>query len=254
MDTEVLHPSSLGYWDPESDDQLLCIDVHHETHDVKSFTFVSRDRRMFSFEAGQYFLFEPEIDGSDEGRCCSVSSSPKRQNRIAITVKRVPGGKVSNWMHDNLRPDDLVRASGPLGAFIRPPASKYVFLTGGSGITPVMSMVRQLADEGRPIDVVFVHAGRTPKDLVFRDELANLASRLKGLKLSLLPEDTANERSWYDIVGRISREFLLLAAPDMAEKTVMCCGPAPFMAARRLSAEIGVPPNAISRKVSTPPR
>ena len=111
---KAVGPASGGYWDPEIDDELVCIDVHDETHDVKSFTFVSPERKQFEFSAGQYFKVELGLDNEDDGRCYSVSSSPLRKNAITVTVKRVPGGKVSNWLHDNLIPSSAVRASGPL--------------------------------------------------------------------------------------------------------------------------------------------
>jgi ferredoxin-NADP reductase len=102
-------------------------------------------------------------------------------------------------------------------------------------------MVRELADTSEPADAVFMHAGRTPKDLIFREELAYLAIKLKALRLHFLPEEVAGERNWPGLSGRISREFLGLAVPDLAERVVMCCGPAPFMAAaRRITAELGV--------------
>ena len=238
---ETMSQAGCGYWDPEIDDELLCVDVHDETHDVKSFTFVSPERKQFDFRAGQYFKFELGLDNEDDGRCYSISSSPLRKNAITITIKRVPGGRVSNWLHDNLIPNAVVRASGPLGRFIRPVAKKFLFLSGGSGITPVMSMARELADTVEATDVIFLHAGRSPKDLIFRDEAANLARRVKGFRLLLLPEDVGTERCWPGISGRISKEFLLLAAPDIADRVVMCCGPAPFMAAaRNICVELGV--------------
>lgn len=234
--------SDSEFWNPETDDKLVCVDVHDETHDVKSFTFVSPDRKRIPFSAGQYFMFELGLENEVDGRCYSISSSPHRTNAITITVKRVPGGKVSNWLHDNLKPNTVVKASGPLGRFVRPAAKKYLFLSGGSGVTPVMSMAREFADAAEPMDVVFVHAGRTPKDFVFRNELAHLAERTKGFRLLLLPEDIANERSWPGLTGRISKELLSLAIPDIAERIVMCCGPAPFMrAAKSISLEVGVP-------------
>jgi ferredoxin-NADP reductase len=239
---KAMSQASGEYWDPENDDKLVCIDVHDETHDVKSFTFVSPDRKQFEFSAGQYFKFELGLDNEDDGRCYSVSSSPLRRNAITITVKRVPGGKVSNWLHDNLTPNTAICASGPLGRFVRPAANKFLFLSGGSGITPLMSMARELADTAESTDVIFLHAGRSPKDLIFREEIANIARRIKGFRILMLPEDIATERCWPGISGRISKEFLSLAAPDIADRVVMCCGPAPFMAAaRKISVELGVP-------------
>jgi glycine betaine catabolism B len=236
---------TVEYWDPQVDNELVCVDVHAETHDVKTFTFAACEGKHVRFSAGQYFAFETDLEGETETRCYSISSSPLRTNVFSITVKRVAGGRISNWLHDNLIPGTIVRTNGPLGQFIRPAGKdrKFLFLSGGSGITPVMSMVRELADATTPVDVVFLHAARTPADFVFRSELTNIANRLKGLRLYLLPEDLAGEQSWPGLSGRISNELLQLTVPDIAARTVMCCGPAPFMAAaRKMTAELGVPP------------
>jgi len=238
---ERLHLADL--WNRDADEDLVCIDVHQETHDVKTFTFASPEGKRFAFEAGQYFLFDLEVGGEPESRCYSISSSPRRSNAFSVTVKRVAGGKISNWLHDTLTVGSKVKANGPLGHFIRPNAKKYLFLSGGSGITPVMAMVRELADTCEPADVVFLHAGRSPKDLIFRDDLACLAARMKGLRLQFLPETVLGETQWPGLTGRISADYMKLAVPDLGERIVMCCGPAPFMAAARsITAELGVPP------------
>lgn len=234
-------PAAL--WNPEEDDTLVCLDVQQETHDVKTFTFASPEGKRFAFKAGQYFLFDLDHNGEAESRCYSISSSPHRTNAFSVTVKRVPGGKISNWLHDTLVAGASVKANGPLGHFVRSGMSqKLLLLSGGSGITPVMSILREIADSCDPADVVFMHAARTPQDLIFRDELACIARRLRGLRLHFLPETVAGEASWPGLSGRISAEYMRLAVPDIAERSVMCCGPAPFMAAaRRIAGELGVP-------------
>ncbi|CAN7165665.1 FAD-binding oxidoreductase [Pararhizobium sp. LjRoot238] len=249
MDIKVAHgagaPVGQAYWNPDTDNELLCIDVHPETPDVKTFTFVSKDGKHIAFAAGQYFAFDVGAGDDTETRCYSISSSPLRTNAISITVKRVPGGNASNWLHDYLAPGAVVQANGPLGQFVRPmrPNQKYLLLSGGSGITPVMSMARELADMTLPMDVIFLHAGRSPGDLIFRNELASLATRLKGFRLYFLPETLTGETSWSGLNGRISRELFQLIIPDLSERVIMCCGPAPFMAAaRKISAELGVTP------------
>ncbi|UVD60718.1 hybrid-cluster NAD(P)-dependent oxidoreductase (plasmid) [Rhizobium sp. Pop5] len=248
MDTRSPQPlpgkaALADLWNPEEDDALVCLDVQQETHDVKTFTFASRAGKRFAFKAGQYFLFDLEHNGEAESRCYSISSSPHRTNAFSVTVKRVPGGKISNWLHDTLVAGASVKANGPLGHFVRSgTGQKLLLLSGGSGITPVMSILRELADSCEPADVVFMHAARTPLDLIFRDELACIARRLKGLRLHFLPETVAGEASWPGLTGRISAEYMRLAVPDIAERTVMCCGPAPFMAAaRRIAGDLGVP-------------
>lgn len=221
----------------------MCVDVHAETHDVKTFTFVSCEGKRFNFRAGQYFSFDTTVEGEDETRCYSISSSPLRQNAFSVTVKRVQGGKISNWFHDNVTPGQKLKATGPLGQFACPSqAKKLLLLSGGSGITPVMSMAREFDDNFLPVDVIFLHAGRSPLDLVFRNELAIIANRLKGFRLFLLPEVLTGEASWPGLSGRISRELLELLIPDLASRTIMCCGPAPFMAAaKKIAQELRVP-------------
>jgi len=231
-------------WNPELDETLVCLDVHQETHDVKSFTFASPEGKRFQFEAGQYFLFDFPTGSEGEARCYSISSSPQRTNAFTVTVKRVPGGRISNWLHDQMTPGMTVKGQGPLGHFIRPKGErpKLLLLSGGSGITPVMSITRDLADRYEASDIVFLHAARTPADLIFRHDLSGLAGRMKGLRLQFLPETAAGELSWPGLTGRISPEFIKLAVPDIAERIVMCCGPASFMAAARsITAALGVP-------------
>lgn len=248
MDTEFaqLQRGQATIWDPEQDETLMCLDVHQETHDVKSFTFASPEGKHFKFEAGQYFLFDFPTDVEGDARCYSISSSPHRLNAFTVTVKRVAGGSVSNWLHDNMSAGMTVKGQGPLGHFVRPKTSgkKLLLLSGGSGITPVMSITRDVADCYEPTDIIFLHAARSPLDLIFRRELECLTSRTKGLRLLFLPETVQGELFWPGLTGRISPEFLSLAVPDIAERIVMCCGPAPFMtAARSITAALGVPPS-----------
>ncbi|KRB62105.1 ferredoxin [Rhizobium sp. Root708] len=246
IEFQQLTRADTATWDPEQDETLVCLDVHQETHDVKSFTFASPEGKRFNFDAGQYFLFDFPTGSDGEARCYSIASSPHRRNAFTVTVKRVPGGKVSNWLHDNLTAGMTVKGQGPLGHFMRPKGEKkkLLLISGGSGITPVMSITRDLADQYEATDIVFLHAARTPSDLIFRQELASLAARMKGLRLQFLPETVAGEPSWPGLTGRISPEFVRLAVPDIAERVVMCCGPAPFMAAARsISAVLGVPPS-----------
>lgn len=246
MDTRDAASTNVAaaVWDREFDSRLVCLDVHQETADVKTFTFASFDGKKIAFRAGQYFLFEFLIESVVENRCYSISSSPQRVNAFSVTVKRVSNGKVSNWLHDNLAAGMTVTAQGPLGHFIRPNnVTKLLLLSGGSGVTPLMSMVRDGLDRCQPLDVVFMHASRTPADIIFRRELATIAQRMKGLRLHFLPETSAGEPSWCGLTGRITHEYLKLAVPDIAERTVMCCGPAPFMAAaKRISLQLGVSP------------
>ncbi|MGI4861215.1 MAG: 2Fe-2S iron-sulfur cluster-binding protein [Janthinobacterium lividum] len=229
-------------WDSGIDDVLICTHVQHETPDVKTFIFRALEKRSFVFEPGQFITVELEIDGEPVNRCYTISSSPTRPHSLAITVKRVPGGLVSNWLHDQLAAGGAIRALGPAGAFTcaRHPANKFLFLSAGSGITPLMSMSRAHHDLGEDRDIVFVHSARTPDDIVFERELALIAAHHARFRTSFICERRGARPDWHGVTGYLSLPLLQLIAPDYLEREIFVCGPAPYMSAvRNLLAEGG---------------
>ncbi|WP_452032429.1 FAD-binding oxidoreductase [Azospirillum palustre] len=229
-------------WDPETDDTLVCRAVRDETHDVKTFVFAPRQPCLFRFKPGQFITLELPIGGETIHRSYTVSSSAARPHRLSITVKRVPGGPVSNWLHDTLKPGDTIRAVGPLGEFTPAESEtprKFLFLSGGSGVTPLMSMTRTFDDLGEDHDIVFVHAARTPADIVFRRELDALTGPGRRLRVAHVCEGIGTEAHWAGFTGRLSLPMLGLIAPDFMEREVYVCGPGPFMKAVRAFLEEG---------------
>ena len=228
--------SALGArWTSDVEETLVCCQVRQETHDVKSFFFMSREGRTFSFEPGQFITLELDIDGETINRCYTISSAPTRPHTISITVKRVPGGKVSNWLHDNLRPGASVRVLGPAGEFTcaRHAAGKYLFLSAGSGITPLMSMSRSHHELGEDRDIVFVHSARTPDDIIFARELDLIAANQQRFRTSFVCERIGARTNWPGITGFLTLPLLRLIAPDFMEREIFTCGPAPYMKAVR---------------------
>ena len=232
-------------WNPEVDDTLVCVAVRDETHDVKTFTFAAAPPRRFAFVAGQFMTFTFPVDGVDVARCYTIASPPTRPDRLSITVKRIPGGVVSPWLHTTMRPGVRVPVAGPMGDFCASlhPAQKYLFLSGGVGITPLMSMARAWDDLAAGADVLFLHSARSPADIVFRTEQTELSSRRQGFRAVALCESDAAGEIWPGHRGRLSLPLLLLLAPDLLERRVFCCGPAPYMAAVRAMLDAaGLPP------------
>ena len=223
------------YWDPDRDDLLVCREVRVETHDVKSFVFSAAEPRLFQYKPGQFMTFDLEVEGERISRCYTLSSSPTRPNLVSITVKRVPGGPVSNWLHDTVRPGSLLRAVGPLGEFTCDDhtARKYLFLSGGSGITPLMSMARAHDDLASEADIAFVHSARTPADIIFRDETGLMERHRPHFRAFAVCEGDAPGESWDGFRGRLSVPMLRQIAPDLLEREVFTCGPGPYMAAVR---------------------
>jgi ferredoxin-NADP reductase len=229
-------------WSAEADDALTCLAVRDETHDVKTFVLAPREPKLFAYAPGQFLTFAFEIGGETVHRCYTIASAPTRPHTLSITVKRVAGGPVSNWLHDRLKPGDTVRALGPMGEFscFTHPAGKYLLLSGGSGVTPMMAMARTFHDLGGGRDVAFVHSARTPADIVFRDELAVMAHRDPAFRVHAVCEADAPGEIWEGPKGRLSPAILREAVPDFLDREVFVCGPKPYMdAVRAMLAEAG---------------
>ncbi len=232
-------------WNCEEEEALLCCQVREETHDVKSFFFRSPLGRAFVFEPGQFITLELEIDGEHVNRCYTISSPPTRPHTFSITVKRVPGGKVSNWLHDKLQAGASVRMLAPAGDFTcaRHPARKYLFLSAGSGITPLMAMSRTYHELNEDRDIVFVHSARTPDDIIFARELDLIAANQRHFRTSFVCERLGTRTNWAGVTGWLTLPLLRLIAPDFAGREVFVCGPAPYMqAVRALLDEAGFDP------------
>ncbi|OIV38447.1 hybrid-cluster NAD(P)-dependent oxidoreductase [Mangrovactinospora gilvigrisea] len=181
-------------------------------------------QRELAYSPGQYLDLAFDLDGEEVHRCYTLSSSPLRPGPLAITVRRVPGGRVSPWLHDRFGPGATVRARGPLGRFSTAdhPAPAYLFLSGGAGATPMISMTRALFDAGSAADAVFVHSARGPEHIPFRRELELMAAAAPALRVHHLCEPEL-----------LTAEALADLVPDLPAREIFCCGPAGYMAAVR---------------------
>lgn len=221
---------------------VRCVKVIHETWDVRTFCFMAQQPVMFFFKPGQFVTLELEIDSKQVMRSYTISSSPSVPYSFSITVKRVPGGEVSNWLHDNLTVGMELAVHGPVGQFncIDYPAEKVLFLSGGVGITPVMSMARWLFDTNAEVDITFIHSARSPRDVIYSRELDHMAARLDNFGLYLIVERMENGLPWQGYRGYLDAAKLDMISPDFMEREIFCCGPAPYMkAVRQLLEERG---------------
>ena len=211
------------------------------THDVKTFELRAAWMTCVDFEPGQYVTMRvPEL-GLE--RCYSISSAPFGTNTFTITVKRVAGGPVSNHLHDAVAVGDRLHADGPYGLFSTSfhPAEKHLFLSAGSGITPIMSMVRSLLARrtGEATDIVFVHSAASPADIIFRPELEQLA-QVPGVRVEILCSRDSPIETWSGRRGRITAGTLAEVAPDLRDRETFVCGPSGYMdAVRPLLVELG---------------
>jgi ferredoxin-NADP reductase len=168
---------------------------------------------------GQYVRLGVQVGGVYQWRAYSLTSDPARADgRIAITPKLVPQGKVSPFLYDGARPGMVVRLGGVEGSFVLPDPlpRRLLFISAGSGITPIMSMLRSLASSGGLTDVVHLHSDRTEKSVIFADDLQELARRHHGY--SLRSRISGRE-------GRLSADCVRELCADWDERETFLCGP-----------------------------
>jgi ferredoxin-NADP reductase len=174
---------------------------------------------------GQYLRLGIEVDGVHHWRAYSLTSDPQRPDGcISITPKLVEGGKVSPFLFGRVRPGTIVRLGGVEGTFVLPDPlpSKLLFISAGSGITPIMSMLRAIARTGRLEDVVHIHSARRKAEVIFARELRELAAAYPAYRL--------HERLT-SVQGRLLPEQLDECCPDWREREAFLCGPAGLLEA-----------------------
>lgn len=197
--------------------------VVDETADTRSFVLAVPPplEATFAYKAGQFCTFRATIGGESVVRCYSMSSSPDAGDRLTVTVKRVPDGKMSNWMNDVLAPGDTVEVMPPTGLFVlRDTEVPIVAFAGGSGITPVLSVIKSaLLTTQRPISLVY--ANRNEGSVIFADALERLRAESDG-RLSVHHHLDAES-------GFLDAAACADLVEDHADADFYVCGPAPYM-------------------------
>ncbi len=175
--------------------------------------------------AGQYVRLGIEVDGKHHWRAYSLTSDPGRPDGcISITPKLLPSGVVSPFLCERLRPGAIVRLGGVEGTFVLPDPvpERLLFVSAGSGITPIVAMLRSLERAGALRDVTHIHCAREPGTAIFGEELRGLDQRQPGYRLD--ERHSATE-------GRLRAVELDRICPDWRERETFICGPAGLLAA-----------------------
>lgn len=194
----------------------------------------------FRYQAGQFLTLRVNVDGRELRRCYSMSSAPGDED-MRITVKRDPGGVVSNWLNDTVAEGDEIEATPPEGRFVlrgeRSGISDLVAFAGGSGITPIMSLARAALDEPDR-SVRLFYANRSPDSVIFADPLARLAER-HGNRMTL--------RHHFDSVdGVVTSDAVESFLTSDGDAHYYVCGPTAFMnTVERVLLATGVKPSRV---------
>ncbi len=189
--------------------------VHPETRDAVSLV-IRPGRGWRGHVPGQYVRIGVDVDGVRQWRTYSLTSPVDRTDGcIAITVKAIPDGTVSNFLVRRAQPGMLLQLDQAAGEFVLPDVrpAKVLFVTAGSGVTPVMGMLRNAVDALE--DVVVVHSAPTANDVIFAGELRAMAS---AGRIRLVEKHT-------DVDGMLSTDELAALVPDLAERQTWACGP-----------------------------
>jgi ferredoxin-NADP reductase len=194
--------------------------VVEETADTRSYVLdvPAELRDAFAYRAGQFCTFRLE----EQLRCYSMSSAPETDPDLTVTVKRVPGGVVSNWFHDAVTAGDLLECTRPAGVFcLRDTDRPVVAFCGGSGITPVLGLAKSaLSSSSRA--VALLYANRNADSIIFAAELDRLARESSGrLAVTHHLDDQAGFLTADDVQA--------FSAPYLPDADFYLCGPTPFM-------------------------
>ena len=201
---------------------------------------------------GQHVNLTADIDGVRITRSYSLDAPVDRDGRITITVKGVDGGRMTRHLLDPARRGDVVGISAGFGDLVLPAEAggPWLLLAAGSGITPLMALVRQLAGQGMPVPVTLVYWARSRDGLCFAEELRALAARHPGFQVRFVLTREAPEAA-DEAGGRIDAALLDALVPDLAIRQVYACGPGGFVATANALLDGRVP--LLRSEAFTPP-
>ncbi|MBU2513405.1 2Fe-2S iron-sulfur cluster binding domain-containing protein [bacterium] len=205
---------------------LKVTDIFDETRTTKTLRFSAIDGYLPPFQAGQYISLFTSIGNIKTARPYSISSSPTERGYWDITVRAVENGLVSNYLLNDIRAGDNFVSSGPQGQFCHNPLfhdNHLVFLAGGSGITPFLSMIREVSRKGINRTIVLLYGSRTTDEAICHEELNTLAKKSPSIKYFPVieqPEDTFD-----GLTGFITADVISEATGGIDGKTFYICGP-----------------------------
>src|SRR5260370_1132177 len=227
---------------------LILSRIQPQTHDSKTLRFIIPQNMRWSARAGQFLTFEWMIDGKRVARSYSICSSPTQTGYVEITPKRMPNGCVSIFLNDRAHPGLVVTARAPYGQFCfdAEKHKRIVLIAGGSGMTPMMAMLRYIDDLCLPVEVTFIYCVRTQDDVFFKAELADLQARLKKFRYILVfsqPHPHSHEPTL-----PLNPQVIENNAGNIATATFFLYGPPPFMEnSRKILESLAVDPANIKQ-------
>lgn len=212
--------------------ELIVTHIINETDDVKTFRLLGLNPLSFSYLPGQFVTLYLNINNQQIQRSYSISSSSSRPYSLDLTVKRIPGGLVSNWLFDHVKQGDTLKVKGPFGSFsfLKQPGKKLLFIGAGSGVTPLMSMIRWLYDTAATKNTKVLFAFKHYKEVIFRRELEWINDSSECIDVSFaLSRQKKRSTCPSDFSERIDSRILKTFSTDLLEREIYLCGPDSFI-------------------------
>lgn len=209
---------------------LRCIERIDETPDTATFVLEAETPVRFEFLPGQFITIGVEIDGATHHRAYSIASSPLQSDRLALTIRRVEGGLVSNFLLDGFREGSRFESMAPAGAFYMPgdvAECRQVLLSSGCGITPVMSMARWLLSQRPDADIHFIYSARNESNVIYLRELLDMARRHPNFRLDLFLSQPEGRIPCHK--GRTTPEQLDAVLENPKDSLFYLCGGEDYM-------------------------
>jgi len=242
---ESIHPRKM---------RLRVTEAIQETPSTKVYRLTRTDGPFPPFRPGQYVNVFIEIDGIKTSRPYSIASEPGSRY-MELAIRDNPSGFAAPYLLNNLKVGSELETTGPAGYFYYEPlidGNDLVFLAGGSGITPFMSMIRHTAKHSRNLKINLLYGSRSPKDVIYKIELNHIAAEFAGFKYSLVISEPP--KGYKGSKGFLDAKNIKKLAGDIAGKTYYICGPdAMYECSTAALSELGVPKRKIRRELYGPP-
>ncbi|TWI14327.1 ferredoxin reductase [Aerolutibacter ruishenii] len=213
-----------------------------ESHDAVTL-LLAPNRHWRGFAPGQHLSLGAEVEGARISRSYSLSDLLRADGRLSVTVRHVPGGKLSTHLCHHARVGEVLELGPAFGEMTLPsmPTAPLLFLAAGSGITPLMAHVRAQAAQGMPVPLTLVYSARTRADLCFAGELRGLAAAHPNFSVHFaLTREVATATNCINAtlasdesLGRVDEALLAARVPALADRIVFACGPGEFVAHAR---------------------
>ncbi len=205
--------------------------VVRETPDAISIHFSQPANQKITYKSGQFLTLLIPINGTTERRSYSMCSSPVTDDHLVVTVKRITGCKVSNYLNDQLKPGAMIEAMEPAGTFVlepNPNAQRHIVLLGaGSGITPLMSIAKSVLQTETRSRISIVYGNRNEQSIIFKSELEALQQQFAD-KLTVIHVLSQPSAAWTGHRGRLNQSLALKIVenlPNAPDTEYFICGP-----------------------------